>query len=114
MPVLNPEKIRELNDTFRKHQDASIPGKIVFTSGLLELIKEEGKAVEDVASLLREFDDFTEENDPHKEHNFGTFEFCGLKVCWKFDYYDLDLMYGSDDPSDKTKTFRVLTVFFDQ
>ena len=29
------------------------------------------------------FDDFSEENDPHGEHDFGSFELCGRKFFWK-------------------------------
>lgn len=111
MPLPNSEKICELNDKFRKGQDPTIPGKIVFTSGLLNLLGENNKGSEDVVLLVREFDDFTPDKDPHKEHDFGAFEFCGSKIFWKFDYYDPDLMHGTNDASDITKTFRMLTVF---
>ena len=57
------------------------------------------------------FDDFNADNDPHREHDFGSFELNGDKLFWKIDYYstdDPDL--GSEDPSDPAKTERVLTV----
>ncbi len=111
MPQSQSDEIRELNDKFRKGEDVSIPGKIVFTSGLLYLLEENDKATEDIVSLVRDFDEFTEDNDPHKEHDFGSFDFCGAKIFWKFDYYDPDISYGSSDASDITKTFRMLTVF---
>ena len=111
MPLPNSDKIQELNDKFRKGGDTSIPGKIVFTSGLLYLLEENDKASEDITLLVRDFDEFTEDNDPHKEHDFGAFDFCGAKIFWKFDYYDPDIMHGSSDASDITKTFRMLTVF---
>ncbi len=111
MPQSQSEKIRELNDKFRKREDLSIPGKVVFTSGLLSLIEENNKTSDDLFQFVRDFDVFTEDNDPHKEHDFGAFEFCGAKIFWKFDYYDPDLMHGSSDASDATKTFRMLTVF---
>ncbi len=111
MPLPNSDKIRELNDKFRKGEDTSMPGKIVLTSGLLYLLEENDKASEDIVLLVRDFDEFTEDNDPHKEHDFGAFDFCGAKIFWKFDYYDPDIMHGSSDASDITKTFRMLTVF---
>ena len=48
------------------------------------------------------FDDFSERNDPFGEHDFGAIEYEGNTVFWKIDYYDLDLMNHSPDPSDPT------------
>jgi Protein of unknown function (DUF3768) len=42
-------------------------------------------------SAIREkvelFDSFTEDNEPHGEHDFGAFEHEGQRVFWKIDYY---------------------------
>jgi hypothetical protein len=57
------------------------------------------------------FDDFTPDNDPYGEHDFGMVEHAGEKYFWKFDYYDKDMEFGSPDPSDPAQTTRVLTVF---
>jgi hypothetical protein len=59
---------------------------------------------------VRAFDAFTPDNDPHGERDFGSFELEGRTVFWKFDYYDLALEHGSEDPSDPLKTCRVLTI----
>ena len=56
------------------------------------------------------FDAFTDDNDPHGEHDFGSFELCGRKFFWKIEYYDRAMEYGSEDPSDPAKTTRVMTV----
>ena len=61
---------------------------------------------------MRTFDDFTEDNDPHGEHDFGSFEQNGQTIFWKIDYYDLLVDNGSRDPSDPALTRRVLTVMF--
>lgn len=53
---------------------------------------------------------FTEDNDPHGEHDFGSFDIDGDKFFWKIDYYDRQKEYGSDDPADPAKTCRVITV----
>ena len=60
---------------------------------------------------VRDFDNFTEENDPYGEHDFGAFEVEGVgRIFFKVDYYDTDYSGGSDDPTDLEKTRRVLTV----
>ncbi|WP_292533133.1 DUF3768 domain-containing protein [Methylocystis sp.] len=65
------------------------------------------------ASAVRKtatFDAFTQDNDPHGEHDFGSFELAGRTFFWKIDYYDPNLEFGSEDPGDPTKTTRVLTI----
>ena len=59
---------------------------------------------------VRSFADFTPDNNPYDEHDFGSFEHAGQKIFWKIDCYDRDMNYGSPDPADETVTERVLTV----
>jgi hypothetical protein len=59
---------------------------------------------------MRAFCAFTADNDPHGEHDFGSFEIDGETLFFKIDYYDAALEGGSEDPSDPTKTTRVLTL----
>jgi hypothetical protein len=97
-------KIRVLNDNFRS---MFIGGTVVMTHGVSELpIDVKAEAL----LLVRNFKDFTADNDPHGEHDFGSFEVAGDTFFWKIDYYDLDCQYGSEDPSDPEKTTRVLTI----
>ena len=56
------------------------------------------------------FDSFTEDNDPHGEHDFGAFDFKDERIFWKIDYYDAACEYGCEDPADPSKTTRVLTI----
>ncbi|UPK40880.1 DUF3768 domain-containing protein (plasmid) [Bradyrhizobium sp. 186] len=56
------------------------------------------------------FSEFSPENDPHDEHDFGSFDLIGRKFFWKIDYYDKRCEFGSDDPADPEKTTRVLTL----
>lgn len=106
----NTATIRDLNDRMR-NGDVSVPGQILFTSGLTDLLVEHEKSPMDVIEIVRDYDDFSEDNDPNKERDFGSFELCDTKIFWKFDYYDPSMSFGSEDPSDPTKTHRVLTVF---
>jgi len=57
------------------------------------------------------FKEFTKDNDPYGEHDFGMVEYQGGKYFWKFDYYDRKMLFGSPQPSDTSLTTRVLTVF---
>ena len=68
------------------------------------------EAVDCILDLVKRFDDFSERNDPFGEHDFGAIEYEGNTVFWKIDYYDLDLMNHSPDPSDPHVTRRVLTI----
>jgi hypothetical protein len=59
---------------------------------------------------VRTFDAFAEENDPYGEHDFGAFDFDGQRFFWKIDYYNPPLEVHSEDPTDPSKTRRLLTV----
>ena len=79
-----------------------------------------------VRQLIETFDAFDEDNDPHGERDFGcvyqlgdgqwTTERPGVRedelerVFWKFDYYDRDLRFGSEDAANPAVTRRVLTI----
>ena len=81
--------------------------KIIITQGI-DLLGND--AVDCILNLVKSFDDFSERNDPFGEHDFGAIEYEGNTVFWKIDYYDLDLMHHSPDPSDPHVTRRVLTI----
>lgn len=96
--------IRVLNDNFRS---TFVGGRVLTTAGVAEL------AVDLKARLLlavQSFSKFSNENDPHGEHDFGIIELEDASYFFKIDYYDLDCRYGSEDPSDPEKTTRVLTI----
>ena len=97
-------KIRALNDQLRTNLQG---GKILMTPGISSLGED---AVQSIVKTLCAFDDFSEDNDPHGEHDFGAFRHDDQKIFWKIDYYDRDCRYGSENPSDPEMTMRVLTV----
>ena len=52
---------------------------------------------------LRSFDEFTPDNDPYGEHDFGTIDLDGDRFNFKIDYYAPDMLHGSADPADPAK-----------
>lgn len=77
-------------------------------------------------SQIVAFANFTGENDPHGEQDFGAVyrlasgewtqnrpqddKEISETVFWKIDYYDNALEFGSDAPWDDAKTTRVMTI----
>jgi hypothetical protein len=104
MSVAHVREIAHLNDELRRTFSG---GKIMMTAGVGAL-PDDAKA--NVLSAVRSFNDFTEDNDPHKEHDFGSIEVNGEKCFWKIDYYDKSMEYGSENPADPAVTTRVLTI----
>lgn len=97
--------IAGLNDLLRT---TFLTGRVVMTEGVRAL---PAHAREEVITKVRTFDDFTADNDPHGERDFGAFDQEGAgRVFWKIDYYDPSLTMGSQDPADPRATARVLTI----
>ena len=104
--IVKTDRIRVLNDNFRS---TFIGGQVVMTAGVDELpLDVKAKLL----LMIRAYSEFGEDNDPHGEHDFGSFEVAGEKFFWKIDYYDRACQYGSEEPSDPDKTTRVLTIMF--
>lgn len=81
------ERIRDLNDEFRQGGlGAGRGGRWLVTPGVIALGP---AAVLAAARTVRKFDQFTPDNDPHEEHDFGAFDLAGEQLFWKIDYYDL-------------------------
>jgi hypothetical protein len=93
---------RQLNDEFRKSMTG---GRVVITRGVLAL-----PDLDDILNRVREFCEFNNDNDVHREHDFGALMHADQQIFWKLDYYDLDLQQGSIDPADTSVTTRVLTI----
>lgn len=66
----------------------------------------------EIMNKVRLYDEFNAANDPYAEHDFGSIEHNGHRICFKMDYYDPNLEYGSEDPADPEQTVRVMTVMF--
>lgn len=101
-------KTQVLNDRLRHTIPFCRPAdRIVMTQGINSL---EPDVIADIWEKVRAYNDFNEADDPFGEHDFGAFTCKGNHILWKIDYYNLDLDWGSSDPSDENKTARVLTV----
>ncbi len=96
--------IRRLNDAFRR----SLCGdQVVITQGLAAT---GGPFVQMAVNMVRRFDAFDPDNDPHGEHDFGSVEIQGTRVFFKIDYYDPTLASGSENPADLKLTSRIMTL----
>jgi hypothetical protein len=98
------ETVQRLNDSLRT---TFTNGRVMMTNGIQALGEQ---TVAKVLTAVREFRDFTPDNDPHKEHDFGSVEVEGHKAFWKIDYFDINMEFGSEDPADPKQTVRVLTI----
>ena len=102
--TINILEVARLNDLFRQ---TFAGGKVVMTSGVARLTEGTKSKIIDA---VRAFDAFTEDNDPHGEHDFGSFSIEGEEFFFKIDYYDLTLTHGSENPTDPAVTVRILTI----
>lgn len=96
--VLRAEKIAALNDQFR---DMAID--VMMTPGARDV-----PHVIELLKAVESYDQFSDDNDPYGEHDFGSLAWYGQTVFWKIDYYDSALKYGEDPLSPGCR--RVLTV----
>jgi len=102
--ALPNRRIREINDRFRT---LGGNGTVVVTSG----IKEAGDDfLRRTIEATQAFSDFSTENDPWGEHDFGAFEIDGQKIFFKIDYYDQTMQHGAENPANEGLTHRVLTI----
>jgi hypothetical protein len=98
-------EIAALNDLCRRAMGRA--GRLVQTVGICSLPPKDQSAIRE---KVETFNEFTADNDPHEERDFGAFEHSGERIFWKIDYYDRTLTKGSEDPSDPKQTVRVLTI----
>ena len=101
---MSTDRIRELNDIFRK---SFFGGRVFITEGVRALGPDfESNCVEQVQT----YSNFAEGDDPYNEHDFGVFRVQTRKCFWKIDYYDSEMEWGSENPADPIQTTRVLTI----
>ena len=98
------DRIRALNDELRQHHRR---GLIVVAPGIQALGSE---LIQQIDEAISRFDNFTPDNDPYGEHDFGSVVVQGCRVYFKIDYYDRNLSGHSPDPADPNVTRRVMTL----
>ena len=103
-PTEYQERVSELNDQFRKDR---VSGYFCITEGIVNLGH---PAYLQIIAAIAKFEDFTPDNDPHSEHDFGSLQIAGETIFWKIDYYDESQTNASPDPSDPSVTQRLLTI----
>jgi hypothetical protein len=106
-PQSNPitQLIALLNDQARKAM--GLASKVHLTQGFLSLPEGDQWAIREA---VEKYDDFTPDNDPYGERDFGIIRHKGHTVYWKIDYYDRTMTQGSENPADGYRTIRVLTL----
>lgn len=97
-------EIAALNDLARKTFQGC---NVMLTQGIMAFSEEDQL---ELLQDIRAYNAFTPQTDPWGEHDFGSLEFRGRKIFWKFSYYDRASMYHTPDASDAERTTRVLTV----
>ena len=102
--AIQTQRIRELNDELRQHL---LGGGAVMTPGVAALGPE---AVARIVKTIAVFDAFCYANDPHQEHDFGSFEAEGETIFFKIDYYSKDMTMHSPDAANPAVTTRVITI----
>jgi hypothetical protein len=100
----NVSRTRLLNDNFRS---TFVGGRVVMTAGV-DALPIDTKAC--VLLAVQSFSNFTKDNDPHGEHDFGSIKIEGETYFFKIDYYDLAMQFGSENSADHEQTTRVLTI----
>jgi len=102
--AVTTRRIRVMNDNFRT---TFVGGTVVITQMVAELpLDLKSQAI----LAVHTFSAFDADNDPHQEHDFGSFQLAEETYFFKIDYYNLDLSGGSEDPADPDVTTRVLTI----
>ena len=97
-------RIADLNDALRR---TFTGGRVLMTAAVNELPLD---AKARIIFAVQAFSEFDAENDPHKEHDFGSLELDDETFFFKIDYHNPTMNGGSEDPADPKKTTRVLTI----
>jgi len=102
-------RVQRLNDLFRRQ--FFMEGDVFISPGVQALPDDFRHRV---LVRVRTFSDFQLENSEAGEHNVGNFELDGKRFRWTIVYSNLSLTGRSEDPSDLSKTRRVLNIMLER
>jgi hypothetical protein len=107
MDIDTKERVAEIRRLNTEFKSTFRGGQVVLTASVAAL-----PSADKAAGLqaVADFKAFSEENDPHGEADYGSFDLLGREWWFKIDYLDLKMENCSIDPADPTKTKRVMTV----
>jgi len=101
----NQHRIAALNDQFRKG-DSSL-GQWVISAGVSALSTEQR---ESLLQAVQSYDNFTQDNDPYGEHDFGMIHLGKEEYFWEIICYDKSSQQLAAHPEDFNIVTRVLTL----
>lgn len=107
-------QIQAKNDALRRELFTAKGGLCTVSRGV-HYLPDDAKAR--ILLAVKNYNIFNEDNDPHKEHDFGVVELPDIpKVFWKIDYFEDAKMdfnpesnFGGEE-SDFINAYRVLTI----
>lgn len=106
---MNTETVKPLssialkNDEYRRAPVPCAWARFIITRSIID-----DPDMADIVGAMRSFNTFSEDNDPHEEHDWGRFEVNGEWFNFKFDYFeDSECNFGADDLNN---CYRVLTL----
>ena len=97
-------KVRALNDAFRT---TFVGGALVLTDDVAVL---DPSVRRKLLMAVREFDDFSTDNDAYGEHDFGSVKIDVETYFFKIDYFDRTMSMHSPDKAEPSVTTRVMTI----
>jgi hypothetical protein len=101
MDDLRTQRLRTLDDHLQRNPTSDIA---IMTPGVAALAQD---AADRIIKTITVFDDFCHANDPHEDHDTGSFEAEGRTILFKIDHYERPL--NSPSPG-QTDSVRVITV----
>ena len=109
---MTPHEIAKQNDDFRKRVifERQKDGIAMATRTLIDELTVEQQL--DAFLLVRDFNDFNEDNDPNGTHEFGSFKLGNHDIMWQIDCFKDEKCESGLSADSKDIGYRVITVCF--